>query len=73
MIAYMLTENHAWIRVLNARIENLCQKWQSSLPEQEADERIDNLMEYCKCIRQKFIHRDNYHRVQAYIQAQLSD
>lgn len=70
-MAYTLTKNHAWLQLLNHRIESLCQWWQETLPEEVADEKIDDFMALCRCVRQEYVHRSNCQRIDHYIDAQF--
>lgn len=71
-IAYMLSGNHAWLKLLESKIERLCTLWENQLPEEEAERKIEDLMAYTRCLRQKYVHRCNYQKFDRYLNAQLT-
>lgn len=71
-LSYMLTARHAWIVILNAKIEQLCKRWATELPAEEADDLIDSFMTETRCLRQGYVHRCNFYKYNAIVEKELT-
>jgi hypothetical protein len=63
----MLKQSHAYIRILNEKIEYLCKAWSEQYPQEIADRKIEDLMTLAKPIRQTLVHRDHYNRIKTIV------